>query len=87
MSIEIFTPKINLNIKIDVKWVNKAGKANFYNFVNNFNRTLDFCLLVCEKHLISPSISYTLIFCGINLLTFPALAKAFERIVRGSRER
>ena len=70
--------------KIMINLVNKAGKPNSYNFVNNLNRTLDFCLLVCEKPLISPSISYTLKFCGIKLLTFPFLAKTLERFFRGS---
>ncbi len=70
--------------KIMINLANKAGKPNPYNFVNNFSCALDFCLLVSEKPLISPSNSYTLKFCGIKLLTFPSLAKALERFFRGS---
>ena len=67
-----------------LKLVNKAGKPNLNNTVNNFSCSLDFCLLVCEKPLISPSISYTLKFCGIKLLIFPSLAKTLERFFQGS---
>ena len=82
MSVEICTPKLKINTKIDVKIVSKAGKTHFNKIVNNFTCIPNFCLLVNVNFALSNFLINT--YYGIKLLTFPVLAKALERFFRGS---